>query len=338
MPHPAVVQTVIAEGGFLDLATTGEVQLVQRLGVAPERCIHTHPIKRDSDIRNALDFGVRTFVADNPDEVRKFARLRRAARAAAARLVPRPRRGVRPVAQVRLRPGGPAGARARSRRDLGIEVRGLSFHVGSQAARCHQARRGDPGVREAAWRRRAARSSAASTRSTSAAASRSTTRSRCRTSAASARRCAPRSRKLPARVRVIAEPGRYIVGPAAIGVASVMGRAQREGHWWYYLDDGLYGSYSGQLLRPRALSGRAAARERRATALGARRPDLRQHRRDRREPHAAAAQGGRPDRRPRHGRLHLGERLGVQFLPEGDGGGGQRPARRWRQRQRLGPP
>ncbi|MGH8207750.1 MAG: hypothetical protein ACRETK_13325, partial [Steroidobacteraceae bacterium] len=33
----------------------------------------------------------------------------------------------------------------------------------------------------------------------------------------------------------------------AIGVATVMGRARREGHWWYYLDDGLYGSYSGQL-------------------------------------------------------------------------------------------
>jgi ornithine decarboxylase len=27
-----------------------------------------------------------------------------------------------------------------------------------------------------------------------------------------------------------------------------MGRAQREGHWWYYLDDGLYGSFSGQLF------------------------------------------------------------------------------------------
>ncbi len=48
-------------------------------------------------------------------------------------------------------------------------------------------------------------------------------------------------------MRIIAEPGRYIAGPAAIGVASVMGRAKREGHWWYYLDDGLYGSYSGQL-------------------------------------------------------------------------------------------
>ncbi len=52
--------------------------------------------------------------------------------------------------------------------------------------------------------------------------------------------------KIPKRVRIIAEPGRFIVGPAAIGVASVMGRARREGHWWYYLDDGLYGSYSGQ--------------------------------------------------------------------------------------------
>ena len=31
MPHPAVVATVLAEGGLLDLATTGEVRLVQRL-------------------------------------------------------------------------------------------------------------------------------------------------------------------------------------------------------------------------------------------------------------------------------------------------------------------
>src|SRR5438105_12430635 len=75
MPHPAVVQTVIEQGGYLDLATSGEVHLVQRLGVAPDRCIHTHPIKREQDIANALAFGVRLFVADNPDEVRKFARL-----------------------------------------------------------------------------------------------------------------------------------------------------------------------------------------------------------------------------------------------------------------------
>ena len=37
-------------------------------------------------------------------------------------------------------------------------------------------------------------------------------------------------------------------GPRPSACRSVMGRAQREGHWWYYLDDGLYGSYSGQLF------------------------------------------------------------------------------------------
>ena len=48
-------------------------------------------------------------------------------------------------------------------------------------------------------------------------------------------------------LRVIAEPGRFISAPVAISVTSVMGRALRAGRWWYYLDDGLYGSYSGQV-------------------------------------------------------------------------------------------
>ena len=72
LPHAAVVETIVELGGWLDLATTGEAQLVAQLGIDPARCIHTHPIKRDKDIRNALHFGVKIFVADNPDEVRKF--------------------------------------------------------------------------------------------------------------------------------------------------------------------------------------------------------------------------------------------------------------------------
>jgi len=75
LPHTAVIQTVIERGGWLDLATGGEVELAERLGIDAGRCIHTHPIKRDSDIRNALAYGLRTFVADNPDEVRKFRRV-----------------------------------------------------------------------------------------------------------------------------------------------------------------------------------------------------------------------------------------------------------------------
>ena len=41
-------------------------------GVRPGRCIHTHPIKRDSDIRYALEYGCTVFVYDNPLELEKF--------------------------------------------------------------------------------------------------------------------------------------------------------------------------------------------------------------------------------------------------------------------------
>jgi hypothetical protein len=41
--------------------------------------------------------------------------------------------------------------------------------------------------------------------------------------------------------------GYRFAAPAAIGVATVMGRAEREGLWWYYLDDGVYGNWSGRL-------------------------------------------------------------------------------------------
>ena len=246
MPHAAVVRTVLEEGGFLDLATSGEVQLVQRLGVDPARCIHTHPIKRPEDIANALSFGVRTFVADNPDEVKKFARLggqaelllRVSFRAPGAVCDLSRKFGCDPEDLLTL---------ARLAAELGVSVRGLSFHVGSQtpdATKHVEALTACTRLLAAARRERLGVLDTLDIGGGFPIDYASPVQD-------IARYCAPLRAALarvPRRVRVIAEPGRYIAGPAAIGVASVMGRAQREGHWWYYLDDGLYGSYSGQLF------------------------------------------------------------------------------------------
>ena len=63
--------------------------------------------------------------------------------------------------------------------------------------------------------------------------------------------CAPIRAALadtPEGIRLLAEPGRFISAPAMTSIASVMGKAERFGRTWYYLDDGLYGSYSGQLF------------------------------------------------------------------------------------------
>ena len=245
MPHAAVVRTVVEEGGFLDLATTGEVQLVRRLGVDPARCIHTHPIKRPQDIRNALDFGVRTFVVDNADEVRKFERL-----AGDAELLIRVSfRSPGAVCDLSRKFGcdpEDALSLAQLAAELGVTVRGLSFHVGSQAADSAKHVEAIEACARLIGAGRRAKLGVLDTLDIGGGFPIDYTQP----VQDIGRFCEPLREalaRLPKRVRVIAEPGRFIVGPAVIGVASVMGRARREGHWWYYLDDGLYGSYSGQL-------------------------------------------------------------------------------------------
>jgi ornithine decarboxylase len=270
LPHPAIVAVLEQEGACFDLATNGEVQLVRRLGVAPGRCIHTHPIKRDCDIRTALDFGVTHFVVDNEDELRKFVRYRNRA-ALLIRLAFRSDAVVDLSRKFGCEPAALPDLLALAE-ELRISVVGLSFHAGSQAANpqmhvraievCgdlmrRERERGD-GRRSDARRGGAGRVDARR---------------------GGARRghdlslldigggfptdylqgppcmpieefCAPirgALQSLGGGVRVIAEPGRYLSAPCAVAVASVMGRAQRDGRWWYYLDDGLYGSYSGQM-------------------------------------------------------------------------------------------
>jgi ornithine decarboxylase len=244
LPHWSVINALNAEGAFFDLATNGEVELVRRLKVAPERCIHTHPIKRDSDIRTALAYGVNRFVIDNPDELRKFVKYRTRSSllirvsfsSPEARCDLSRKFGCEPEAVAEL---------FRLAAELRIRIDGLTFHVGSQAAgpamfveaiaRCGELMRlaaqegHTPSILDIGggfpvdYLQR---------------------------SMPIEEFCAPirtALKQLPPTMRIIAEPGRYISAPAAISVTSVMGRAQRDGRWWYYLDDGLYGSYSGQI-------------------------------------------------------------------------------------------
>jgi ornithine decarboxylase len=245
LPHPAVIAALRDAGGSFDLATNGEVDLVRRLGVDPQRCIHTHPIKRDGDLRTAIAFGVDRFVVDNPDELRKFEKFK----SRVALLIRVSFRSADAVADLSRKfgcdPETVADLLALAAK-LRIKIEGLSFHAGSQAA-------GPANHVEAI--------------------------NVCRDLMLRARRrghelrtldigggfpvdyghgampieefCAPIRQalaSLESPVRVIAEPGRYIAAPAAVAVSSVMGRALRDGRWWYYLDDGLYGSYSGQMF------------------------------------------------------------------------------------------
>jgi ornithine decarboxylase len=56
------------------------------------------------------------------------------------------------------------------------------------------------------------------------------------------------SRLFPEDIRIIAEPGRAIVGPAGFLLLSVIGKSIRNNKHWYYLDDGVYGALSGTVF------------------------------------------------------------------------------------------
>jgi ornithine decarboxylase len=53
------------------------------------------------------------------------------------------------------------------------------------------------------------------------------------------------ARLFPADIQILAEPGRFLVATAATSVARIIGKAVRDGKTCYYIDDGVYHTFSG---------------------------------------------------------------------------------------------
>ena len=246
LPHPAVVRTLMQEGASFDLATTGEVELVALEGVPAERTIHTHPIKRDADILNALAYGCHVFVVDNLNELEKFKvysddvelLVRLSFRNSEAFADLSKKFGCSPEQALTI---------IETAQAWNIRVKGLSFHVGSQTTNPQKyvdAIRTCKMVMEQVVARGLP---ALSTLDIGGGFPVSYSEAVMPID----QFCMPINQalsELPETVQVLAEPGRFIVARAVMSVASVMGQAEREGQMWYYLDDGIYGSFSGLMF------------------------------------------------------------------------------------------
>ena len=53
------------------------------------------------------------------------------------------------------------------------------------------------------------------------------------------------SRLFPQDIEIIAEPGRFIVATSAVLVSEIIGKARRDGKVFYYINDGVYHTFSG---------------------------------------------------------------------------------------------
>jgi len=241
-PHAAIVNTLNQLGACFDIASTGEINLLRKQKVNPRNTIHTHPIKKDKDIKDALRFGCSTFVVDNHAEISKFRKyahrvgllLRVAFRSPDCAVDLSRKFGCSPEEVPTL---------IKEANELGLHVKGLSFHVGSQSL----------------------------SPSTHVAAIEACTQLieeyevpirildigggfpvdydhgndiDIHTFCAPIRAALA---KLPEYVEVIAEPGRFLIAPAAASITTVAGKALRGDQPWYYLDDGVYGMFSGRI-------------------------------------------------------------------------------------------
>lgn len=245
LPAIPALQVLQAEGANFDIATTGEIRLMKQIGADPKKTIHTHPIKRDQDIRDALEFGCTTFVVDNPDELAKFQPY-----SGTARLLLRVSFRAKQVNSDLSRKFGCTPRNipmmlAEAKR-LGVEIFGLSFHVGSQCLdtdahvkaieECREYF-DDSGLEGAGKLRVLDIGGGFPADYTNEGLD-------------LIEYCRPILEALadyPENVRIIAEPGRVLSAPCVTAISTVIGRAERIAANWYYLDDGVYGSYSGQI-------------------------------------------------------------------------------------------
>jgi ornithine decarboxylase len=242
--HPEILKTMVAAGAGFDVASLAELDAVLAAGAAPERVIFANTIKPTEAISAAVARGVDLMTFDSEYELDKIAEHAPGGRVIVRVKVP----NVGSIVELSLKFGtDPSDAMSlliKAHR-LGLRPTGVSFHVGSQCTHVgnyiealeiaaiivrdarlkqlplsivdigggfpirHFDDEEDPFDHAAAVLRREI------------------------------------DRLFDDNVRLIAEPGRFLVGPAATLIMRVVGKAIRENKHWYYLDEGVYGALSG---------------------------------------------------------------------------------------------
>lgn len=245
LAHDAVLDALDHAGCGFDVASGEELALLTRRGVDASRIIHTHPIKKPAEIAEALAAGVRTFVVDNDTEIDKF----RGAPADTRLLVRLAYPSPHAKSDLSTKFGvGPFEAAHLVERALaaGVTVAGFSYHVGSQLddpARFATAA-ADTLELMSILERRLNVQFATLDIGGGFPASYDEEAASIEDVAAALR---PVLEPVARRLNIIAEPGRVLVADAMTLITSVVGVAERDDGRWYYLDDGLYGSYSNVL-------------------------------------------------------------------------------------------
>ncbi|MCG3180904.1 MAG: Lysine/ornithine decarboxylase [Phycisphaerae bacterium] len=252
-PDPAIVKTLYEAGASFDVASMPEFDIVhenikdlpakQRQDWIWDKIIYANPIKANETLEQ-LDQYKPLVTYDNIEEVRKVRKYAPHAGLALRIKVPNTGAMVELSSKFGAAPGEAVDLIAAAF-DAGLVVEGLSFHVGSQTTNFEnyvQALQLAASIFHEAWDRGWPQVKILDIGGGFPA-----------PYDAHVKPFRDLARKLnsefdrlfPKEMEILAEPGRFMVATAATLVAKVIGKAVRDGKTCYYIDDGVYHTYSG---------------------------------------------------------------------------------------------
>lgn len=240
----ALIAALNQEESCFDVCTIGEIDIVKACGVPPERCIHTHPIKKSAEIAYAVDFGIQRFVVDNIHELEKFVPFKNRVELIVRISVQNPASPINLSYKFGVTPEK-ANELIDTAMALGLTVKDLSFHAGSQNEDNLKFIEALEYCREIC-RTAALRGQRIETIDIGGGFPMTYVQQAARIDLFCQPITAHLDRYFP-NYQIIAEPGRAICADAMFLVAKVIGKAQRNRIRWYYIDDGKYNSFSGMV-------------------------------------------------------------------------------------------
>ena len=237
-PDPRVLKTLIEEGAGFEIASISELDLLLSLGVNAAEIYYSNPMKSRAYIEYAAAKGVEWFVVDSVEELRKVA-------------------AVKPDAKLYVRIDAPNvgsdwplsgkfGAEASDAEAIVAEaarikadLAGITFHVGSQ---CRNPDNWRIGIERAKKLFRRMRLAGLNPRLLNIGGGYPVRHTKPIPSIETIGSIVNQAlRDLPQKIRVMAEPGRYLVSDAGYFVCRVVGTATRTGKRWMYWDAGMFG-------------------------------------------------------------------------------------------------
>ncbi len=244
-PDLHILDLLINKGACFDVASDGEIRTLSQLGVSGDRMIYANPIKLDAGFAACRDAGVYRMTYDSESEIKKIAEhcpgatvlLRLRIDNAQAHVDLNKKFGCPRERALEL---------MLKAREAGLDVAGVAFHVGSQTVAADPYFHAMDITKELMEE---ARKAGLTMRVLDIGGGFPIPETGVHYNlTALLDQVAARLREDFSDLEIWAEPGRYMCGTAVNLITRVIGENERNGQTWYFLDDGIYGTFSGVIF------------------------------------------------------------------------------------------